>query len=193
MERQRIARLLPEIFQRTLPAQWWQDPAPGVSRPRSVLGTFLAVMESLHAPTESALEHLDSYFDPRQAPEDWLPILAQWLDLDRFLTMSGEFPGGPQRLRQLILAAVSLSQERGTLAGFQRFLQIATGVSGIEITTTARRPYHITVSCPAPELQAYGMTDHQFCSWLTELVEAEKPAYVTCDIEVELQTGEPPG
>lgn len=193
MERQRIAMLLPEIFQRTLPAGWWQDRLP--AKP-SVLGAFLAVMEQLHAPAEITLENLDSYFDPLQAPDDWLPFLASWLDLDRFLKQDDQknwiFLGGSQRLRQLILEAVTLNKERGTYTGLQRFLAIATGITGIQITAEAERPYHIIVTCPSPDLPAYGMSHAEFCGWLAELVFAEKPAYVTCELNVEPQTGEPP-
>jgi phage tail-like protein len=195
MERQRIARLLPEIFQRTLPAQWWRSPIPGEKAAPTVLGAILAVMDQLHAPTETALENLEAYFDPLQAPEEWLPFLACWLDLDRFLKQdekgAWKFPGGSARLRQLIMEAVSLNKERGIYTGLLRFLKIATGIDGIEIITATGSPYHITISCPAPDLQAYGMSHGEFCSWLAELVSAEKPAYVTCEVEVEPQTREP--
>jgi phage tail-like protein len=181
VERQRIARLLPEIFQRTLPTGWAVS-APGKTPTPGVLGAFLGVMERLHAPSEAALEHLDTYFDPRQAPEEWLPFLALWLDLDRLLTYEGKFPGGAEGLRRLILAAVALAKERGTHAGLRKFLETATGISGIEIETASDRPYHIVVVCPEPEPRAYGMTLVQFCNWLDALIAAEKPAYVTSDV-----------
>jgi phage tail-like protein len=188
MERQRIARLLPEIFQRTLPAQWEQDPPPGKQALHSVLGSFLAVMEQMHQPAEDTLEHLEVNFSPLQAPESWLPFLAGWLDLDRFLKQDEQgawkFPGGSPRLRQLIMEAVSLDQERGTSTGLQRFLVIATGIGGIQITPAAGRPYHIIITCPAPDYQAYGMSQVEFYNWLEELVAAEKPAYVTCEVKV---------
>jgi phage tail-like protein len=148
-------------------------------------------MECLQAPSEAVLESLDTYFDPRQAPEDWLPSLARWLDLDRLLTPNGEFPGGPKRLRMLILSAVALNQERGTQSGLEHFLQTATGIEDIAVETAAAPPYHIKVSCPAPD-QAYGLTYAQFCAWLERLVAAEKPAYVTYEVEVKPQTGKPP-
>ncbi len=188
MERQRIARLLPEIFQRTLPAEWWQSP-PEAPTAYSALGAFLNVMELLHAPSEDALQRLDTFFDPRQAPEDWLPFLALWLDLDRFLTPAGEYPGGPQRLRDLILAAVSLAKERGTHAGLQEFLQTATGIESIEITTASDRPYHIVVTCLLPATGYLEMSLNQFWRWLEDLVAAEKPAYVTSEVFIKTADG----
>ena len=182
MERQRIARLLPEIFQRTLPTQWWAESPPGEKARPGVLGAFLEVMEALHAPTEQALAHLDTYFDPRLAPEEWLPFLAMCLDLDRFLTPEGEFPGGDERLRRLILAAVPLAKGRGTHTGLRNFLETATGIEGIEIQAAPDHPYHIVVVCPEPDAQAYGMSRDQFCGWLETLVSAEKPAYVTYEV-----------
>lgn len=195
MERQRIARLLPEIFQRTLPTQWWQTRLNGETSPPTVLGAILAVMEQMLAPTETALANLEAYFDPRLAPEEWLPFLACWLDLDRFLKQdekgAWKFPGGSLRLRQLIMEAVSLNKERGTYSGLKRFLKIATGIDDIEIVTTTDHPYHITVSCPAPDLESHEMSDLELRNWLVELVEAEKPAYVTFEIQVIPQTGKP--
>ena len=182
MERQRIARLLPEIFQRTLPEPWWEESPTGEQTTRSVLGAFLNVMETLQAPVEWTLAHLDAFFDPRITPEGWLPTLAMFLDLDRFLGPDGSFPGGPDGLRRLILAAVSLSKERGTQSGLRNFLETATGITGIEIKDHTDRPYHIVVLCPEPDPQVAGMTSEQLSSWLEILVAAEKPAYVTCDV-----------
>jgi phage tail-like protein len=188
MERQHIALLLPEIFQRTLPSEWWQAERPERPTAPNVLGALLAVMEQLHAPTETALQNPEMYFDPLRAPDDWLPYLASWLDLDRFLKQDEKkawrFPGGSQRLRQLMMEAVSLNKERGTYPGLKRFLMIATGIDGIEITTSAGRPYHIIVTCPAPGRLANEMNQDEFSAWFEELVEAEKPAYVTCEVVI---------
>ena len=158
----------------------------------SFLGTFLAVMEQLHAPSEIALATLEQNFDPWRAPEDWLPFLASFLDLDRFLksdeNQTWSFPGGTQRLRQLIMEAVTLNKERGTDPGLRRFLSIATGIDQIEITTAAERPYHLLITCP--EVQVAGMSRGEFRVWLEELVKAEKPAFVTCEITIGSQTEE---
>jgi phage tail-like protein len=175
MHQDEIARLLPEVFQRTL--------APG-----SALSAWLGVMEDLHAPAEAVLARLETQFDAVQAPDRLLPMLADWVDLTRFMNPSvaadaGEkdlISSGNGRLRELILAALNLSQLRGTGLGLQRFLETATGLRGFEIeenTPTAAgepRPFHIVVHAPP------GARDHE--SLIRRIVEQEKPAYVTCEL-----------
>ena len=78
MRREHIARLLPDVFQRTSGA----DP--------DLLSALLGVMEDLHAPVEYTLAHIEQAFQPDDAPESFLPYLASWLDLDRFLDENGK-------------------------------------------------------------------------------------------------------
>lgn len=193
MKRRDIARLLPEVFQRTLPEEWWQENSTGM--PANLLGAFLTGMENLHGEAEETLEHPEYYLDPVLCQEKWLPFLAGWLDFARFLKHEEKrgwvFPGGSQRLRQLILEAPALNRERGTLPGLRRFLRIATGIDAIVISYRDRQ-YHMTVTCPPPDYASYGMPEAVFLEWLQELVEAEKPAYVTYEINICDPTGEPP-
>lgn len=175
MRQDEIARLLPEVFQRTL-------------EPGSALSAWLAVMEELHAPAEAVLAQLETHFDPRQAPERLLPMLADWVDLTRFMRASAVADAGVEdlissgngRLRELIAAALNLSQLRGTRVGLVRFLEIATGLKGFEIEEnypTAEgepRPFHIVVHAPPAS------RIHE--SLIRRIVEQEKPAYVTCDL-----------
>ena len=174
MKRERIARLLPEVFQRTLDA-----------RP-DVLGGFLDVIEILHQPDEDVLEHLDAYLDPQQTLDAWLPFLAAWVDLDRFLDDAGSFPGGPARLRSLIMASLSLAKERGTRQGLCKFLETATGLRGFEVENSISQPYHIIVTSPAPGAAFPEMREDQYCAWLTDLISSEKPAYVTCKLQLRM-------
>ncbi len=173
MEAERIQRLLPEIYQTTLAAT------------PNVLGAFLNVMERLHNQDEAVLAHLEAYFDPNQTLDAWLPFLASWVDLDRFLNSSAQFPGGPARLRALILAAVRLSQERGTRGGLCAFLETATGLSGFDIDEAPDRPYHIIVSSPPPDETLPEMSQPQYRAWLSDLIRSEKPAYVTFELRIQ--------
>jgi len=173
MRQAEIARLLPEVFQRTL-------------EPGAALSAWLAVMEDLHAPSEAVLATLETHFDPWQAAERLLPMLADWVDLTRFMGHTAVADGGSQdlistgngRLRELIASALALSQLRGTRLGLQRFVEIATGLTGFEITENARsgdgepKPFHISVYAPP------AASEHE--SLIRRIVEQEKPAYVTC-------------
>src|SRR5262245_44871149 len=106
MKQDEISRLLPAVFQRAV-------------MPGTPLAALLAVMEELHAPVEGLLADLDAYFDPRRAPEPFLPFLARWVGLGRLLddwprrADDADFwPSGSGHLRELIAAAVVLARWR---------------------------------------------------------------------------------
>ncbi len=175
MHQAEIARLLPEVFQRTV-------------EPGSALSAWLDVMEVLHAPSEAVLGRLETYFDPRQAPDPLLLMLADWVDMTRFLGPSALahaeaqdlISTGNGRLRELIASAVKLSQLRGTGLGLQHFLETATGLKGFVIDENPPaedgepRLFHIAVHAPV-RARAYE-------SLIRRIVEQEKPAYVTCAV-----------
>lgn len=175
MRSDRILRLLPQAFQ----ASAWEG---------SPLLGMVAAMEALHAPSESALDELDRYFDPRRAPPAFVPYLAQWVDLDRIIRTAR--PGGDRgavalptgRLRELIALAAELSKWRGTAYGLARFLEVATGVTGFEVDGEVvdedgrERPFHVEVRVPAGALSQRSLIE--------AIVASEKPAYVTSSLVV---------
>ena len=182
MKRADIERLLPEIFQRTLP------PDENVDSP---LRAFLSVMETLHTPSEQVLAALDTYFDPYRTPDRFVPYLASWVDLDQLwlddptgytVATLPPFPAGLGRLRALIASAATLSRWRGTEAGLRLFLETATGVTGFEIEEDVADesgeliPFHIRVRAPAAAQPLLAL--------IRRIVELEKPAYVTYELEM---------
>src|SRR6266542_112669 len=128
MRQAEIERLLPAVFRRTL-------------REGSLLSGVLGVMEALHAPAEHVLGSLDAYFDPRRAPDAFVPFLARWVDLERLLVddvnavanPAPAFSSGYGHLRELVAEAAYLSRWRGTGRGLLRFLEVATGVHGFAV------------------------------------------------------------
>jgi len=185
MKRTEIERLLPDVFRRT-------------AREGSPLFALLAVMEALHAPSEAALERLDTTFDPRRAADDFVPFLARWVDLERLYDAlpGGGLPATSERhpiradlghVRELVATAASLSKWRGPAKGLLLFLQTATGVAGFEVDERVAgpdgrpRPYHIRVR--APESAAV----YRFL--IERVVEIEKPAHVTYEIEFSTEVG----
>ncbi len=170
MQRENIARLLPDVFQRTLPGEFWR----GEKGAGSLLGALLGVMQDLHEPMELTLAGLQQAFQPDDAPLSFLPFLAGWLDLDRFLDRDGKYPAGNERLRALILEAASLYRLRGTRQGLERFLETATGVHGFRVHAASDRPFHLLVLIPR---QAEPLRE-----FVRLVVQAEKPAYATCEI-----------
>ncbi len=181
MKRTDIEQLLPGILQRTL-------------RPGQPLAAVLETMEALHEPSEDVLARLDEFFNPRRTRDDFVPMLARWVDLGFLL----ERPGGDKlraaphdtistglgRLRELIACAAELSKWTGTAAGLRRFLEIATGEKDFKILenrelingTPQEKPFHLTVVLPET------LKPHQ--ELIRRIVESEKPAYVTCDVIV---------
>jgi phage tail-like protein len=159
MRATRIKELLPAVFQQAV--------VPG--RP---IAAYLDVMEAFHVSVEEKLDHLDQYFDPRRAPEEFVRFLAGWVDID-FAVSTG-------RLRELIASFTELLTMRGTRQGLLRLLEHATGVTGFEVRENppdqrgVPRAFHIDVSAPA------AMKPHQ--RLLEALIEREKPAYVTSSL-----------
>jgi phage tail-like protein len=170
MHAERIARLLPEVYQRTIVSG-------------TPIATLIDVMAELHAPVEDVLAHLPDYFDPQLTPDRFVPFLARWVDLSRWLDESGGFDSGVGRLRQVVAAAAHLSRLRGTAEGLRDALEWATGVSGVRIdeqTLDAAgrpRPFHVVVTLPA------GAAVHRLL--VERIVEQEKPAHVTADVVFE--------
>ena len=176
MERERIVRYLPEAYQ-------------AAARPDNVLGAILAAMEALHAPAVAALDDLDAYFDPHRAPDPFVVMLAEWMDLDRYLEWSGgrrgagqaRFAAGLPRLRLLIAESAELARGRGGRQTLERFLHVATGVPGFEVEENPPdeagqpRPFHIRVKAPAAARRVSDL--------VRRIVDAERPAHATYEIE----------
>jgi phage tail-like protein len=171
MQRDEIALLLPEVFQRTL-NQKSQDER------MDVLSALLGVMEQLQERDEFILDNLDRYFDPYRVPEEsagaFLPFLARWVDLDWVLPERGTYEAGLEQLRCLILAAARLAQVRGTRQGLVDFLEAATGLPGFMVLESTERNFLITIHCPA------GAEDMR--PLVERIARAEKPAYAKCEL-----------
>lgn len=173
MKRPAIESLLPGVVQSAL-----RDGGP--------MRALLEVMEALHEPSEEVLSSLDERFDPRRAPDAFVPFLARWVDLDHLFEEGAEASGrlpeaielGP--LRELVALATHLSRWRGTRRGLVLFLETATGERGFEVDERVRgddgtvRPFHLRVTAPAGT--------HGRRALLEKIIEREKPAYVTYEL-----------
>jgi phage tail-like protein len=158
MRRQAIERLLPAVYQRA------------ATPPGNVLGAVLDVMEGMHEPDESLLEHVDDLFTAYRTAEQLVPFLAGWVALD------GELPVPVGRLRDLVAESVLLARWRGTPTGLCRFLSLATGVAGFEVVEPADRPFHFVVRVPAAAAPQVTL--------VRRIVTREKPAATTFHIEL---------
>lgn len=178
MQRAAIERLLPSVFQRGIHAG-------------SPLAAVLDVMESMHAPSETALTHLDRVFDARSTDERFITMLMHWVNLEWLYATPGVgrmaldwrprlSPIPPGRLRELISNAARLSQIRGTALALLQFLEIATGIGSyrLEERVTDRDgnvvAFHVRLVAPA--------TARPLEQLIRLIVEQEKPAYVTWEL-----------
>ena len=176
MKQAQIKKLLPAVFQAGL-------------QPGNPLSAILDMMETLHAPFEVALDELDVNFSPYRAPEAFVPYLASWVDLEVLLDVPHARSGssiatlstGLGRLRELVSAAVTLSQWRGTRKGLTLFLETATGAKGFYVdekvpdNTGQIKPFHVRVMAPN------SLKNHRVL--IERIIELEKPAYVTYQLE----------
>jgi phage tail-like protein len=183
VKKAQIKRILPPVFQTAV-------------RTGNPLFAILDVMETMHAPVDSALDRLDVTFDPHRAPDDFVPYLASWVDLEVLLDVP-RTPGansapslstGLGRLRELTAAAVTLSQWRGTRKGLRLFLETATGVTGFEVDEQVvekgkAKPFHLRITAPKE------LAEHRIL--IERIVELEKPAYVTYELRFGSQQDQP--
>lgn len=95
-----------------LPAPYHADP---------FAGRFLMIFESILGPIEMTIDQLSKYFDPYLTPEELLPWLASWMELELDENWSIE------KRRELTAWAVRLYQWRGTRRGLREHLRIYVG------------------------------------------------------------------
>lgn len=94
---------------------------PAVFQEDEFTQRFTAGLDDVLAPVVSTLDCLEHYLDPTLAPEDFLPWLAGWIDVDL-----GTSPD-PVRRRRLLAAAGDLYRRRGTAGGLRDHLWLMFG------------------------------------------------------------------
>lgn len=175
MKKERIEQLLPSVFQRAV-------------QPGNPLFAILDLMETMHAPSEAALDNLEANFNAHHAPDTFVPYLASWVDLEVLLDFppkersasTASLSTGLGRLRELTAAASTLSKWRGTLKGLCLFLETATGTKGFKVDEQVLGkagkiiPFHLRVTAPS-ELARHS-------TLIQRIIELEKPAYVTYEL-----------
>lgn len=166
-----IALLLPSVMRRTI------DGAEG-----DVLLALLEAMAAMHGPAEAVVAGLPGHFDPRVTGDGMVAFLASWADLDRVASVGPDgvwtLPTGLGHLRELVATSIEVSRTRGTRAGLVRFLETATGTTGFEVLDASdgvQREFHLVVRLP-PEAEPWR-------ALVAQLVEAEKPAHLTFELE----------
>jgi phage tail-like protein len=158
VRQEHIERLLPASFQRTTTGH-------------GVLDALLTVMQTLHAPSETVLSHVDDLVSAYRAPDVLLPFLVSWVAFDHLDVgaADGGVPAG--RLRDLVDTAARLAASRGTAGGLCGLLSTVTGVDGYRVDEPADHPFHLVVRVPAAAAAHLEL--------IHAVVTAEKPAATT--------------
>ncbi len=86
------------------------------------LREFLWIFDHLFADLQRHIDALHHYFDPLEAPPEYLPWIASWVAL----AIEQDWPEAKQR--RLIQQALSIYAMRGTVRGLKMFLSIFTEV-----------------------------------------------------------------
>ncbi len=105
-----LIRFLPAIYQR--------EAADGSNLLRDVLWVIQHLVDDLNG----KIDNIHTYFDPYEAPEDFLPWLASWVAF----TLDDKWP--IEKKRYLIKKAVEFYRIRGTVKGLKLFLKLFTEV-----------------------------------------------------------------
>jgi len=109
VSRQSLILFLPSIYHR--------DDDDGSNVVRSLLWVIQHMLDSV----EVKIESIHDYFDPYEAPEEFLPWLAGWVAF----TLDENWP--VEKKRRLIRRAVDFYRIRGTARGIKLFLKLFTG------------------------------------------------------------------
>lgn len=151
---------------------------------------FTSALDAVLAPVLSTLDNLDSYLDPRLAPEDFLTWLGAWVGV-------AIDPAWPvERRRAVISAASRLHRQRGTAAGLAGYLELVTG-GEVEIEETGATAWSTASGATIPGRPGSALVvrvrvedpSELDAGWLDSIVRSSKPANVVHRIEV---LGPPP-
>ena len=171
MRRSAIERLLPAVYQQAV-------------KPSSVLAALLDVMEQMHEPSERWLADVAELFAPYRTPDHLVGFLTGWVALSHLTGRAGGEPAVPVpvgRLRNLVAEGARLAQWRGTAEGLRAVVEIVTGVTGFVVEEPPQRPFHVVVRVPAAARSQLAL--------VRRVVEAERPAAVTCDVVLDEPNG----
>ena len=102
-------------YLRYLPAVYQEESAS-----KEFLERFLSIFESALHDSEETISRIPMYFDPKAAPDEFVPWLASWLSLDLYELLE-------DKNREFILRAVESYKQKGTVSGIAALVSFLTG------------------------------------------------------------------
>lgn len=175
---------------------------PAVYREVDFIGRLMKIFEESFEPTVNTLQTLWAYLDPMTAPEALLPFLAQWVG------WQNESGWTVAQQRSLIKRAIEIYRWRGTRRGLLFYLHIYTGLpmhdptrspheQPIQIHNAARQGFVLgETQLGATAIMGGGKPFHFSVqlrplagepldeSLVRKIIEQEKPAVCTYDLEI---------
>lgn len=142
---------------------------------------FVSGLDPALAPIFTTLDCIDSYFDAKVAPPDFLVWLAQWVgvDVDENWT--------PERQRDLVYEMVDLYSRRGTIDGLRQLVRISTGVEAEIIdsggSTWSPTPGGQPPGDPEPRLRVRLPAGAANARRVAAFVKDATPAHVLVEVE----------
>ena len=177
VSRESYAKWLPSIYQRS--------DATG----RNFLRDLLWITQHLFGRIEDTLDVIHTYFDPYEAPDEFMPWLASWTAM----VLEEEWP--KEKKRKLIKKAIELYKVRGTVKGLKLFISLFTGhepeirenawpfrgcrigvTSGIGIDTVILPPVNRACTFVVEMPVTYKDVSIEAVVRLHEIIQMEKPA-----------------
>jgi phage tail-like protein len=146
---------------------------------------LVSAFDEVLAPVFTALDCMDTYFDPDLAPPDFVDWLASWVGLDVDETWTVE------RRRQLIEEAAVLYRIRGTAAGVAAHVALYAGATP-EIVDSGGCSWSQSAGSPMPGSAQPHLTVRLVVddaagirrSTVSRIVDASRPAHVPFDLEL---------
>lgn len=106
-----------ESYVKWLPSIYQRSDVTG----RNFLRDLLWITQHLFGGIEDVLDVIHVYFDPHEAPEEFLPWLASWMAM----VLEEDWP--TEKKRKLVKKAIELYKLRGTVKGLKLFISLFTG------------------------------------------------------------------
>ena len=180
---------------------------PAIYQEIDFVGRLLKIFEESFEPTVQTLDSLWAYLDPLTAPEALLPFLAHWVAWDSNFYISAD------RQRQFIRHAMEIYRWRGTKYGLRLYLHLVTGLPldedkpeaekhisifesfgrgmvlgsaslGDDALVGGGKAFHFRVRLKIP----IGSSEEPFAideSVIRQVIEQEKPAFCTYELQIE--------
>ena len=168
-----------------LPADSWIDRLPQIYRrsdsETGFLERYLGIFQTLYEEVEDEIDHISNRFDPECTDSAFLEWLADWLDISDCSLWKEE------KLRKLLLSAVSLYRGRGTKESLSDAIELYTGEKPFILEGFTLRKYIGTPAYEKTLLPMYGNDPYKvFILIRSDVIESDNDKNIISKIAREM-------